>query len=703
MIKIKVALVGNPNSGKSTIFNNLTGLRQKTSNFPGITVEHKSGSFTYKENIFSVVDLPGTYSLFPNSKDEKLVCEILLNPVNENYPDLVVYVADINNLERHLLLATQILDLNIPLILVLNMIDVFHENKNEINLDILKEKLQVPIIISNAREQESTLSIKEQILESCKTKPYHNETLSFYKFTENETFATVQVNSFLGSENKYQSKLILHHHSWLSFINDEKKLILKSIAEKNGFENIKLQINETMKRFILIQPLVQKAIVNKSSKASESTIRWDNIITHKIFGPIIFFSLMFLIFQSIFSFAEYPMNWIEQAFSFIGEQVRDFLPKAWYSDLLVDGVIAGLSGVLVFIPQIALLFLFLALLEESGYMSRVVYMFDHVMQKFGLNGRSLVALVSSGACAIPAIMSTRTIGNWKERLITMMVAPIIPCSARIPVYTVLISLMIPSEKSFGVLNLQGLTFMALYLLGIITSLVVAFIMKLLIKTDERSYLMMELPLYKKPLWSNVFLEVKDKVMSFITNAGKIILIISVVLWFLASFGPADGIKKAESSAQRYAIENKLTDTESANFIQSKKLESSYAGIIGKFIEPAIQPLGFDWKIGISLLTSFAAREVFVGTMATIYSIGGDAGETSVRERMAQEIRPGTNKKMYDFPTSLSLLIFYAFAMQCMSTLAVTKKETNSWKWPIIQLVYLTTLAYLSSLLVYNLF
>ena len=703
MTKIKVALVGNPNSGKSTIFNNLTGLRQKTSNFPGITVEQKRGSYSFKGKSFSVVDLPGTYSLFPNSQDEKLVCEILINPSNENYPDLIVYVADINNLERHLLLATQIFDLNIPTILVLNMIDVFTENENEVNIEVLKEKLQLPILISNARATETTDELKELINSYSNSSVSTKKNNSFYEFNDVEQLAASQVKSLLGNENDYQSKLVLHHFKWLSFIDSDKKENLKSIAEKNNFENIKLQINETMKRFSLIQRIVLKTTINKSSKASESTIKWDNIFTHKVFGPIIFFGLMFLIFQSIFSFAEYPMTWIEDAFSFMGSKCRELLPEAWYTDLLVDGILAGLSGVIVFIPQIALLFFFLSLLEESGYMSRVVYMFDHIMQNFGLNGRSLVALISSGACAIPAIMSTRTIGNWKERLTTIMVAPIIPCSARIPVYTVLISLMIPSTAKLGVFNLQGMTFMGLYILGIITSLIVAYIFKLILKSTETSYLMMELPLYKKPLWSNVFLEVKDKVLSFITSAGKIILVISVVLWFLASFGPLDNIVNAEKNATEYSMENNFDKEKTNSYIQSKKLESSYAGIVGKFIEPAIEPLGFDWKIGISLLTSFAAREVFVGTMATIYSIGGDAEESSVRERMSQELRAGTNRPMYDFPTALSLLIFYAFAMQCMSTLAITKKETNSWKWPIIQLVYLTTLAYLGSLLVYNLF
>ena len=476
---------------------------------------------------------------------------------------------------------------------------------------------------------------------------------------------------------------------------------IKSYIGEAGFEDIKLQINETMARFGKIQQALKGVIKSAFTDEQEFTIKLDAVLTGKYFGPVIFFSIMFLIFQSIFSIAVYPMSWIENGFSGLGELVRHHLPHGWYADLLVEGLLAGLSGVLVFVPQIAILFFFLALLEESGYMSRVVYMFDHIMQKVGLNGRSMVALISSGACAIPAIMSTRTIGNWKERLITIMVAPIIPCSARIPVYTVLIALMVPATESIGPFNAQGLAFMGLYVFGIVMSIVVAWILKILISSDERSYLMIELPQYKKPIWTNVMLEVWDKIYAFITNAGKIIIMISIVLWFLASFGPNGSIKEAEIKSKTYAVEHALSHEQSSALVQASKLEASYAGIMGKWMEPAISPLGFDWKIGIALITSFAAREVFVGTMATIYSIGGDAEESSVRQRMAAEIRSGTNTAMYNLPTSLSLLVFYAFAMQCMSTLAVTKKETNGWKWPFIQFSYLTTLAYLSSWAVYQ--
>ncbi len=703
MKKFKIALLGNPNAGKSTIFNDLTGLRQKTANFPGVTVEKKTGTFTIGDQHIDLMDLPGTYSLFPNSKDEKLVGNILCNPHHDNFPDLIIYIADVNQLERHLLLATQIKDLQIPMIIVLNMIDLFNQNGNTLDVVLLQKKIGNPIIVTDARNNIGIDELKNCIEGVLKGNdkneiPIHN---TIYPLNRIEQATSDLVKNHFNLNNTYRAKLWAHHHSWLDFLTIADVIQIKSYIGESKFEDIRYQIDETMHRFAHIQRIMQGVVTSPTTKLLDLTLKLDGILTHRYIGPTIFFGLMFLLFQSIFSWAETPMMWIEDGFSIIGEFAKTHMPVAWFTDLLIDGLLAGMSGVFVFIPQITILFLFLGLLEESGYMSRVVYMFDHIMQKVGLNGRSMVALISSGACAIPAIMSTRTIGNWKERLITIMVAPIIPCSARIPVYTVLIALMVPHETHFGPFNAQGIVFMLLYLLGIIMSLAVAFVLKQFIKTEERSYLMIELPHYKKPLWSNVFLELKEKIFAFIFGAGKIIIVISILLWFLASFGPQGSIESAHQKAMIDLNVLNLDETKSQAFIQSKKLEASYAGIIGKWIEPAIKPLGFDWKIGIALITSFAAREVFVGTMATIYSIGGDAEESSVRERMALELRSGTNSPMYDFATSLSLIVFYAFAMQCMSTLAVTKKETNGWKWPIIQFFFLTALAYLGSLLIYQ--
>ena len=699
---MRVALIGNPNAGKSSIFNLLTGLRQKTANFPGVTVEKKTGTFSVSGQEIKITDLPGTYSLFPNSKDEKLVCSALCNPHNDTYPDLVVYVTDVNQLERHLLLATQIIDLGIPTIVVLNMMDVFAENGHRLDSHALHQFLGVPVIGMNARNGDGLVNLKQEIgnfvsgdvQRFLRTQP-------IYPFSELETQAAIQTADLLKEEiNNYRHKLIAHHHEWMDFIEAKSRSLLHENMVQLGFENIRLQIQETMRRFAFIQEALKGVMETNDSREQKFSVSLDGLLTHRVAGPLIFFGLMFVIFQSIFWLAEYPMSWIESAFSYLGSQTRQWLPASWVTDLLVDGLLAGLSGVLVFAPQIAILFFFLALLEESGYMSRVVYMFDHVMQKFGLNGRSMVSLISSGACAIPAIMSTRTIGSWKERLITIMVAPLIPCSARIPVYTVLIALMVPAHLQHGPFNVQGLVFMALYIMGIVASLLVALLLKWMIKSDERSYLMLELPSYKKPIWSNVALEVWDKLLAFVTNAGKVIVFISLGLWFLASYGPGQSIEKAAAQEESKSIYNNISEDQKAVNVQSAKLEASYAGILGKWMEPAIEPLGFDWKIGIALITSFAAREVFVGTMATIYSIGGDAEESSVRDRMAAELRQGTNQPMYGTATSMSLLVFYAFALQCMSTLAVTKKETNSWKWPAIQFVLMTGLAYLGSWLTF---
>jgi ferrous iron transport protein B len=416
---------------------------------------------------------------------------------------------------------------------------------------------------------------------------------------------------------------------------------------------------------------------------------------------VIFVALMLFLFQALFAWSGWPMDGIEWFFATLGEGIRDYLPAGWLADLAVDGIIAGLGGVLVFVPQIALLFFFITILEEVGYMARAAYLFDSLMQKFGLNGRSVVALISGHACAIPAIMSTRTIANWKERLLTILVTPLTSCSARIPVYVILISFAVPDDSFLG-FGYQGLAFAGLYFLGIASAMFSALIFKLILKTEERSFLMLEMPDYRSPVWRNVGITVWQKVKTFIVEAGKIILLISIVLWGLSSYGPPAKMAEAEASAAIIVQENGLSGDDAADVYAGEKLEASYAGHIGKFIEPVIRPLGYDWKIGIALFTSFAAREVFVGTMATIYSVGsaGD-DELRIRDRMAEEINPVTGEPVYNQATAWSLLVFYVFAMMCMSTLAVTKRETGGWKWPIIQFTFMTTLAYVSAMAVYQ--
>jgi ferrous iron transport protein B len=697
-----VALLGNPNCGKSSVFNQLTGLRQKIGNFPGVTVDKKLGRTKLPDGReITIIDFPGTYSFYPTSSDERIVVQTLCKPADENYPDAIVYIADATRLEKHLLLLTQLRDLGLPLILALNMADVADKEGLDIDHFALASSLSLPVVKLSGRTGFGIESLKHELQLLLDAYTSFQPPAPFYELSEAEKKLALAVQDILPGSNAYQALLAAHHHDWLPFLSvAQHKLIMDLIAEHH-FEPLRSQIEETMQRYDKFTPMARQSIRTAAAEHPSVAERLDLILTHRLAGPLIFILLMLLVFQAIFAWATYPMEWIEALFSLAGEGVGRVLPDGWLSSLITDGVLAGLGGIMVFIPQIAILFFLISLLEEVGYMARAAYMFDRLMQYFGLNGRSIVALISGGACAIPAIMSTRTIGNWKERLITIMVTPFISCSARIPVYTVLIGFVVPSTVVGGIFNLQGLAFMGLYLLGIIAALLSAWIFKLILKTKERSFLMLELPEYRSPVMRNVFLTVWEKVRSFVVEAGRIIMAISVVLWALASFGPRADMQAARLEAETLAVERQLDKQETDNLIAARKIEASFAGQLGKFIEPAIEPLGFDWKIGIALITSFAAREVFVGTMATIYSIGSAEDEYSIRDRMAQERHPITGKPIYSLATSLSLLLFYVFAMQCMSTIAVVRRETKSWKWPLIQFVFMTGLAYLSSLLVYQ--
>lgn len=633
--QLNVLLVGNPNTGKSTLFNALTGLHQKVGNFPGVTVDKKSGSFKVSDALVTVVDLPGTYNLTPNSEDEKVTEEYIKTATED---DVVVVVADVTNLKRNLLLLTQVIDLGKKVVLVLNMMDLLQQNKQEINVEKLASLLGIQVIPINAQIGKGVEELKQAVL-----------------------------NAQVGS---------------IKFIQETKSSA----------------VDETMLRYKKLHQIVEQCIVTKGEdKNIGLTRKIDNIITHKYYGYLIFLSLMLLIFQAIFSWSSYPMELIENGFLALGEWLGETLPEGVLNDLIVNGIVAGLSGVFVFVPQIAILFAFIIILEDTGYMSRVSFLMDRILRQFGLNGKSIIPLLSSTACAVPAIMSARTINNFKERLITIMVAPLISCSARIPVYTLLIALVIPKEKTLGFFNLQGLLMMGLYLIGFIAALTAAWVMKMLIKSKERSSFIMEMPIYRMPRWKNVGLSIFSKVNVFLFDAGKIIVAISIVLWVLSSYAPSGKFEQIEA---KY-VQGNTNDHQSQ--IAAEKLEASYAGIIGKTIEPLIQPIGFDWKIGISLVTSFAAREVFVGTMATLYSVGDEDNTSSIREKMMMAKNTQTGEKLYTLATTLSLLLFYAFAMQCMATLAVVYRETKSIKWPIIQLVYMGVLAYASSFIVYQLF
>jgi len=701
---LKVALVGNPNSGKSSIFNFLTGLQQKVGNFPGVTIDRKAGQLKLSnQELIELIDFPGTYSLYPTSSDEKIMVQSFINPDDADYPDAIVYVADLTKLEKHLLLFTQIRDLGLPTVLALNMSDLMVSSGLSVDIDKLTKKLGVPVILVSGRSGAGVPDLKALLVEMVEGKLAAPDAGSgFYRLSQEEAKIATTLESHFPNHNPYQRIILAHHYKWLPFLKEDQKKIIEDEVNSLGFQDLALQVRETMQRFDNFTPIVQQSIKRKGAEVSSLSERMDYILTHRIAGPLIFFITMLLVFQAIFSWANYPMDLIDIFFAKLTTGVSAILPPGWFTDLITEGLLAGLGGVLVFIPQIAILFFLISLLEEVGYMARAAFMFDRLMQFFGLNGRSIIALISGGACAIPAIMSTRTIANWKERLITILVTPFISCSARIPVYATLIVFAVPAKYYMGGLfSSQGLAFMLLYLLGIAAALLSALVFKYILKTKESSFLMLELPSYRMPVLRNVGLTVWEKVKAFTLEAGKVIILISLVLWILSSYGPGKSIEQARLAGQETARELQLDEAATANFLASKEIEASYAGKLGKWLEPAIEPLGFDWKIGIALITSFAAREVFVGTMATLYSIGSDAKESTIRERMAMEVNPKTGEKVYSPAASWSLLLFYVFAMQCMGTLAVVKKETQSWKWPIIQFLFMTALAYLSSLVVFQ--
>ena len=660
---ISIALLGNPNSGKSTLFNSLTGLSQKTGNYPGVTVDKSIGNYTFGQTKYIITDLPGTYSLFPKSMDEEVTCKTVVSKLHDKI-DVIVIVVDATNLKRHLLLATQIIDLKKPTVLVLNMIDEARKNNITIYTEELEKLLGIPVISVNSRNKEGIPELKLAI-----TKARISDTV-LYNF-QSVSKILAQFNSY---ENLIQSQFDTHTH---------QKISLKEF-----------ELEDNIYRFSKLNYIIAKCVKQPEQLLKSTTQKLDAFFTHKIFGFAFFFIILLVIFQFIFFIAEYPMTWIEEAFAYLMNLTATSLPKGQLNDMFVNGVLAGLSGIIVFVPQIALLFFFIAILEDTGYMARASFILDKVMRRFGLNGKSVIPMISSVACAVPSIMSARTISNWKDRIITILVTPLISCSARLPVYTLLIGIMFAGKQSVGIFNYQGLVLMGLYLLGFAAALAAALVLKYTLKTTEQSYFIMELPVYRKPQWQTVGTVVLNKVKVFLFDAGKIILAISIVLWFLTSHAPNSAFEKIEQNA----IQNSRI---SKGEINSQKLEASYAGILGKKMEPFIKPLGFDWKIGISLITSFAAREVFVGTMATIYSSGDSDNTETLREKLISQKNYQTNLPVYNSAVCWSLLVFYVFAMQCMSTLATTYRETKHWKWPAIQLAFMSGLAYLSSLLVYQ--
>ena len=611
----KIVLVGNPNCGKSSLFNNLTKLKQKITNVPGTTIENKVGTVTQGKHKIQLIDTPGTYSFNPKSLDEKEAIRVFFEDPS---PDTILYIADASNLKRNLFYFSQLAQHGTPMVLALNMIDIADFKGFEIDVERLEKELGIRVFKINARTGEGVSNLKKALFQD--------------QFVPHFTF---------GSEND-------HTH-------------------ESHYDSITKLLNKTTKI---------------KTKRELTTSKIDAFATHPILGYLIFLLVLLFIFQSVFTLASYPMDWIENGFGMLGEYLTETLPDGWVKKLIIHGLLAGIAGVVVFVPQIAILFFFMSLLEDTGYMARVSFIMDKMLRGLGLSGKSVIPLLSGAACAIPAIMSTRNIENWKDRLITIMVTPLMSCSARLPVYTLLISMAIPNTPVLGFVSLQALVMLSMYVLGTVAALVAAIVFKWAIKYTIPSYFIMELPVYHSPRWGNIWVNCWQKSRSFVTEAGKIILIISVVLWFLASYGP--------TTDQSFSIQESAT------------LEQSYAGHFGKAIEPSISPIGFDWKIGIALITSFAAREVFVGTMSTIYSVGDEENFDQLREKMKKD-RHKSGEPVYSLAVILSLMVFYAFAMQCMSTLAVVYKETRSWKWPAIQFVYMTALAYFGSWVVFNVF
>lgn len=699
---IRVALVGNPNTGKSTLFNVLTGLNQKIGNFPGVTVDKKVGYCTLPDGrIAEIVDLPGTYSLYPKSRDESIVFSVLADRSNELSPDLVVVILDATNLKRNLLLYSQVADLKIPVIIALNMMDM--AKKADINIDVnaFAEKLGVPVVPISARKTEGIDQLKQAIT-------FANKIALQQDSIDVETIAPQLINRIkqdINIDNTYFALQLAHQHETLTFLTKQQSDHIEDLEKEYSFHSQKAQGAETIARYNFINDLLYDTVKQKITAEDETlSNRIDKVLTHKIFGFIIFFGILIFMFQAIFAWSAYPMSLISDLFVWVQASLHHYLPIGPLTNLLVDGVIAGLSGVMVFIPQIAILFALISILEDTGYMSRVTFMMDKIMRKVGLNGKSVVPLIGGFACAVPSIMSTRTIENWKDRMITIMVTPLITCSARLPVYTLLISLVVPNKNIWWIFNMQGLALTAMYLFSLVSAVVVAWVMKHLLKARERGYFIMELPVYRMPRWNNVLHTMYDRAKTFVIQAGKVIIAVSVILWVLASFGPG---KQMDNIVQKYkqpefAALQKTAPDSVQRMIASEKLENSYAGMLGHIIEPVIKPLGFDWKIGIALITSFAAREVFVGTMATMYSVNGDAEKMeSVQQKMHNAQNTETGEPVFTLAVAMSLMMFYAFAMQCASTVAVVYRETKDWRWPAAQFAYMTVLAYVASFITYH--
>lgn len=699
---LHIALVGNPNSGKSSLFNALTGLNQKVGNFPGVTVDKKTGSCTLGTGLtVNIVDLPGTYSLYPKRADEWVTYKVLLNQDPSVRADMVILLVDASNLKRNLLFCSQIIDLKIPVVVALTMMDLAAQKGIEIDVDGLERELGIPVVAVNPRKNKGIPALKKVVEHRAR----QLNLAPPRAFIANQALANgaiQDVKKLFPDISDYTAIHYLINHEHFDLPEERQKQI-ESIEAAHNFNHTRIQADEILQRYSRIRQVMQHTVAEPDPlEKTLFTEKLDKLFLDRTWGYIILLGVLFLLFQSVFWIAQYPMDAIDWLFSQLGGTLGHWLPEAWWSDLLINGLLAGLSGILVFVPQIMILFGLITVLEDTGYMARISFLTDKLMRKVGLNGKSVMPMISGFACAVPAIMSARNIENRKERLLTILITPLMSCSARLPVYTMLIALVIPRRDVLGIFSLQGLVMMGLYMLGLVMAMIVSYVAKWFIHLKEKSFFILELPIYRAPRWNNVVVTMINKARIFVVDAGKVIMVISLILWALSSFGPA----RRSAVAAQYDREMQQHPARAADLQKERSaslLENSYAGVLGKVVEPVIRPLGYDWKIGIAVITSFAAREVFVGTMATLYSVEGgkDADQQTLRQRMASARREdGT--PVYTLASGVSLMIFYVLAMQCMSTLAVVRRETRSWKWPAIQLAYMTGLAYVMSLIAYQL-
>lgn len=699
--RFTIALVGNPNSGKSSLFNALTGLNQKVGNFPGVTVDKKTGISRISDTLTAhILDLPGTYSLYPKSADEQVTCEVLLNQRGPDRPDMVIIIADASNLKRNLLFCTQIMDLNIPVVIALTMNDIAQKKGIAIDVAGLERMMGVPVVAINPRRNKGIPQLKKTLSD------FHSSQRVAGKTAFIDTIALTgpwieHIKTLCRLNSDYAALHVACNYMELSFLSAAERIQIAAITDQAGFHKAKAQGDEIMQRYSRIGAIMQQCVAEENPlKRTIISERMDKILLHPLWGNLVLLVVLFLLFQSIFLLAAYPMDWVEYGFGAISGWLGDVMSDGFFKDLLINGVLAGIGGIVIFIPQIMILFGFITILEDSGYMARISFLTDRLMRSVGLNGRSVMPLISGMACAVPAIMATRTIQNRKERLITIMVTPLMSCSARLPVYTILIDLVVPDTRLW-IFNIKGIVLMGLYLLGFVMALIVAWVLSLFIKIKERTFFLMELPVYRTPRWKNVGITMIEKAKIFITDAGKVIIVISMILWALATYGPPSRMNALDKKYTLLKQQHPEWVDQLDKDLNMARLENSYAGIAGHAIEPFITPLGYDWKISIALVTSFAAREVFVGTMATLYSVGDDEHlDATLREKM-RAARRDDGSPVYTLATGVSLLVFYVFAMQCMSTLAIVRRETKTWLYPALQFAYMFVLAYLSAFLIYQ--